>query len=127
MRTLKEEALTTAPIAAPVVPRSDYDPKPRTDVISHSTRTTPVELDLMSDEQLDALTPEEIANITSEIESFSIEETLLELSPDEAIVVESDSWFDYSPAGLDIIACLRKFHRHKIADFELECSQQSSC
>lgn len=30
------------------------------------------------------------------------------------LVAEGDSWFDYAPAGTDIIACLRFFYRYKI-------------
>lgn len=33
------------------------------------------------------------------------------------IVAEGDSWFDYSLAGIDIVDCLRAYHRYKVKTF----------
>jgi hypothetical protein len=35
-------------------------------------------------------------------------------APGEVLVAEGDSWFDYGPAGLDIIDCLKKFYSYRI-------------
>ena len=34
------------------------------------------------------------------------------------LVAEGDSWFDYSPAGIDIIDCLRSHHNYRIKNFD---------
>lgn len=67
-----------------------------------------------SDEQLDRLTPEEIAQMISELEANTLEFSLEATSPEPVLVAEGDSWFDYAPAGLDIIACLKQFFDYKI-------------
>lgn len=47
-----------------------------------------------------------------ELESdIRFESTETDIGP---LVAEGDSWFDYAPAGTDIIACLRFYHRYKI-------------
>jgi V8-like Glu-specific endopeptidase len=67
-----------------------------------------------SDEQLDRLTPEEIAQMISELDANTLEFSLEATSPEPVLVAEGDSWFDYAPAGLDIIACLKQFFNYKI-------------
>lgn len=67
-----------------------------------------------SDEQLDRLTPEEISQIVSELGANSLEYSLEATSTEPVLVAEGDSWFDYFPAGLDVISCLKKFFGYKI-------------
>ncbi len=67
-----------------------------------------------SDEQLDRLTPEEIAQMMSELDANTLEFSLEATSTEPVLVAEGDSWFDYAPAGLDIIACLKQFFNYKI-------------
>ena len=67
-----------------------------------------------TDEQLDRLTPENIAQMISELDANTLEFSLEATSPEPVLVAEGDSWFDYAPAGLDIIACLKKFFNYNI-------------
>lgn len=67
-----------------------------------------------SDEQLDRLTPEEISQIVNEFGPNSLEYSLEATSTEPVLVAEGDSWFDYSPAGLDVISCLKIFFGYKI-------------
>ena len=67
-----------------------------------------------SDEQLDQLTPEEISQIISELDKSTLEFSLESTSTEPVLVAEGDSWFDYFPAGLDVISCLKKFFGYKI-------------
>ncbi|BAQ67154.1 trypsin-like peptidase domain-containing protein [Geminocystis sp. NIES-3709] len=67
-----------------------------------------------SDEQLDRLNPEEIAQMMSELDANTLEFSLETTSTEPILVAEGDSWFDYAPAGLDIIACLKHFFNYKI-------------
>ena len=75
--------------------------------IHQSIRTT-------DDEDLDKLTPEEIAKIVSVLEDQSLEITFEEAAPGDVLVAEGDSWFDYGLAGLDIIDCLKRYHNYRI-------------
>ena len=67
-----------------------------------------------SDEQLDQLTPEEISRMVSEIETSTLELSLEASGTKPVLVAEGDSWFDYFPAGLDVISCLKKFFDYDI-------------
>ena len=67
-----------------------------------------------SDEQLDRLTPEEISQMVSELDANTLEFSLEATSTGPVLVAEGDSWFDYFPAGLDVISCLKKFFGYKI-------------
>lgn len=66
-----------------------------------------------SDEQLDRLTPEEIAQMVSELETQT-SSALEGISSQPVLVAEGDSWFDYFPAGLDVISCLKQFFGYTI-------------
>jgi hypothetical protein len=66
------------------------------------------------DEELDRLTPEEISKMLSEIDTNTLEISLETSDTDFILVAEGDSWFDYAPAGLDVISCLKKFFNYKI-------------
>lgn len=67
-----------------------------------------------SDEQLDRLTPEEISQMMSELDTSTLEFSREATSTEPVLVAEGDSWFDYFPAGLDVISCLKKFFGYKI-------------
>jgi hypothetical protein len=67
-----------------------------------------------SDEQLDRLTPEEISQMVSELDANTLEFSLEATSTGPVLVAEGDSWFDYFPAGLDVISCLKKFFGYNI-------------
>ena len=67
-----------------------------------------------SDEQLDRLTAEEIAQMTSDLEENTLEFSLEADVSGPVLVAEGDSWFDYFPAGLDVISCLKQFFGYKI-------------
>jgi V8-like Glu-specific endopeptidase len=67
-----------------------------------------------SDEQLDRLTPEEIAEMVSNLDANTLEFSLEATSTSPVLVAEGDSWFDYSPAGLDVISCLKQFFGYNI-------------
>jgi V8-like Glu-specific endopeptidase len=71
-------------------------------------------LEEYSDEQLDRLTPEEISQMVSELDANTLEFSLEATSTGPVLVAEGDSWFDYFPAGLDVISCLKKFFGYKI-------------
>jgi V8-like Glu-specific endopeptidase len=68
----------------------------------------------LDDDILDRLTPEEVAAINAELEDYSLEITHEAATAGEVLVAEGDSWFDYGPAGLDIIDCLKKFYNYRI-------------
>ena len=67
-----------------------------------------------SDEQLDRLTPEEISQILSELDAHTLKFAREAANAGPVLVAEGDSWFDYGPAGLDVISCLKKFFDYKI-------------
>lgn len=67
-----------------------------------------------SDEELDRLTPEEISEMVSELEANTLEFFPEDTRTEPVLVAEGDSWFDYFPAGLDVISCLKKFFDYKI-------------
>lgn len=113
-RELFEEAISGAPqtTAMPAALASARIP-------TAASFPQPIEQD---DEYLDRLTPEEIAEIVAELDEQSFEVTheitrgirLEEAAPGDVLVAQGDSWFDYSPAGLDIIDCLKKFYGYRI-------------
>ena len=78
-----------------------------------SLRTVPQTAEL-DNESLDRLTPEEVASLMADLEDQSLDITREAAAPGEALVAEGDSWFDYFPAGLDVIACLKKFFGYRI-------------
>ncbi|MBW4675180.1 MAG: serine protease [Desmonostoc geniculatum HA4340-LM1] len=67
-----------------------------------------------SDEELDRLTPEEMSEMVSELEANTLEFFPEDTRTQPVLVAEGDSWFDYFPAGLDVISCLKKFFDYKI-------------
>ena len=67
-----------------------------------------------SDEELDRLTPEEISTLLSEMDTRFPEVTHESTEITPTLVAECDSWFDYAPAGLDVISSLKKFFNYKI-------------
>ena len=67
-----------------------------------------------SDEELDRLTPEEISTLLSEMDTRFPEVTHESTEITPTLVAEGDSWFDYAPAGLDVISSLKKFFNYKI-------------
>jgi V8-like Glu-specific endopeptidase len=67
-----------------------------------------------SDEQLDRLTPEEISQMMSKLDTQTLEFSLEAVSTGPVLVAEGDSWFDYFPAGLDVISCLKQFFGYNI-------------
>lgn len=78
---------------------------------------TPTAINAISDEDLDALTPEQVATekarIWREQDEPAVEAFGLEKSTTEPVVALGDSWFDYSIAGFDILDFLqatRKYH-----------------
>ncbi len=103
--------VTPAPAPTPVIPPAPVD----AGVVPQSM--TKAREDWMPDEELDAMSPEDVAAMLSTLED---EEMALELAlerkpaPRTALVAEGDSWFDYFPAGVDIIASLRKFFGYRI-------------
>ena len=80
--------------------------------VAYAAVNTKIRLD--DDDALDRLTPEEVAAIIAELEDYSLEVTREAAAPGEVLVAEGDSWFDYGPAGLDIIDCLKKFYSYRI-------------
>jgi hypothetical protein len=93
--------------------------QPPTSEISYTPTKPPTtesgfSLEEYSDEQLDRLTPEEISQMVSELEANTLEFSLEATSTGPVLVAEGDSWFDYFPAGLDVISCLKKFFGYKI-------------
>lgn len=86
--------------------------------IAISSRPVAAPATELDDEALDRLTPEEVAEIVAQREDQSLETgtrlALLETERRDVLVAQGDSWFDYSPAGLDIVSCLRTFFGYQI-------------
>jgi V8-like Glu-specific endopeptidase len=107
-RDIFEEAIGKTPVTLP-----EASPQfPAAKTIPPSAVATLAEG--FDDDALDRLTPEEVAAIIAELEDYSLEVTREAAAPGEVLVAEGDSWFDYGPAGLDIIDCLKKFYSYRI-------------
>jgi hypothetical protein len=69
--------------------------------------------------EMDGWTSKEVSEF-KENGRFHRAESSLERNANAAvgqIIAEGDSWFDYAPAGVDLIACLESFHGYKIDNY----------
>jgi len=101
--TQPAHSVADLPAAPAIAPNRHFESLP----VTPSAKVLP--------QDVDSWTMEDVSEALSRYERSLESAPAAEFFADRPyLVAEGDSWFDYAPAGLDIISCLRLFHGYRI-------------